>query len=102
VVDLLFSSSGIEAEIVHAATPIAVFPQVSVPVAHTGHLLALKLLARDERRPQDDIDLRALLAVAKPSDLELTSQAIGLIVQRGANRGRDLGHEWQQLVPKRQ
>jgi predicted nucleotidyltransferase len=101
VVDLLFASSGIEAEVAAAATPLEVFPAVSLPVARTGHLLALKLLAREDTRPQDDVDLQALLAVAGPDDVELAANAIGLIIQRGANRGRDLEHEWHRLLAGR-
>lgn len=98
VLDLLFASSGIEPEVTAAASVMEVFPAVHVPVARTGHLLALKLLAREERRPQDDIDLRALLRVAGPDDVELAAQAIGLIRQRGGHRHRDLLQEWHQLV----
>jgi hypothetical protein len=102
VVDLLFASSGIECEVTAEATPMDVFPRLSVPVARTGHLLALKLLAREERRPQDDVDLRALLEVAGREDLEIASQAIHLIVDRGANRGRRLEQEWRQLLTARE
>ena len=62
VVDLLFASSGIEAEIVASADALEVLPGLVAPVARTGHLVALKLLSRDdERRPQDRADLRATL-----------------------------------------
>ena len=44
VVDLLFASSGIEAEIVMAAEPIEVFEHLVVPVATVAGLLALKVL----------------------------------------------------------
>lgn len=101
VVDLLFASSGIEAEVAAAAQPIEVFPAVTVPVARTGHLIALKLLARDEHRPQDDIDLQGLLEVAAPDDLELATEGIRLIVARGAHRERDLEQVWRRLVAQR-
>jgi predicted nucleotidyltransferase len=101
VVDLLFTSSGIEGEIAAAATPIEVFAGLTVPVARTGHLVAVKLLARGDHRPQDDVDLRALLDVAGPSDLELATDAVDLIVRRGAHRGRDLRREWEELVGDR-
>ena len=52
VVDLLFASSGIEHEIVAAADPLEVLPDLTVPVARTGHLIALKLLARDAPRTE--------------------------------------------------
>ena len=91
VVDLLFASSGIEGDIVDAAEPIEIAAGLALPVASIGHLVALKLLCRDDdRRPQDAIDLRALLALASPGDLETTRSAIRRIEQRGFGRGRDL------------
>jgi len=41
LVDLLFASSGIEPEIVAVADSLEVFPGFTVPVAQTGHLIAL-------------------------------------------------------------
>lgn len=98
VVDLLFASSGIEEEVVADAEPLEVFAGVSVPVARTGHLLALKLLARDDRRPLDAADLRALLAVADEAERARAEDAVDRIVRRGANRGRDLRAEWRRLL----
>lgn len=67
VVDLLFASTGIEPEIIRAADTTEVVPDLDLPIATTGHLIALKALARDDRsRPQDLADLRALLASASP------------------------------------
>lgn len=91
LIDLLFASSGIEPEIVAAAQRIDVLPGLSLPVARVGHLIALKLLASDERtRPQDAADLRALVEVADADDLDMARQAVGLIEERGFQRGRDL------------
>lgn len=91
IVDLLFASSGIEAEIVAEAEPLEVFSGITLPVARVGHLLALKLLARDDkRRPQDLVDIRSLLAVASAEDIARAKQAAKLIQQRGFSRGRDL------------
>jgi len=91
VVDLLFASSGIEREIVTAAEPLEVLPSLTVPVARTGHLIALKLLARDDkRRPQDHVDLRALVVVADDGERVLAGAACEAIVARGFARGRDL------------
>lgn len=91
IVDVLFASSGIEPEIVAMAEPLEVLPGLIVPVAQTGHLLALKVLARDdESRPQDAIDLRTLLEVASADDREVASTAVALITQRGFHRDRDL------------
>ena len=62
-----------------------------LPIATTGHLIALKPLARDnQQRPQDLADLRALRAVASPTDYRAEHEAIQMISARGFDRGRDL------------
>ena len=99
LVDLLFASSGIEPEIADRAESIEIVPGLTVPLARIGHLLALKVLARDDRhRPQDADDLRALLAVAAPDDLEEARRALQMIESRGFNRGRDLVALWTALL----
>lgn len=89
--DLLFASAGIEPEVAVAATPVEVLAGLTVPVARTGHLVALKLLSRDDaRRPLDAADLLALREVADAEELELARAAVALITARGYHRGRDL------------
>lgn len=91
VVDLLLASSGIEGELVAAAEPVEVWPSLTVPVAKAGHLLALKVLARDDvDRPQDAADIRALIEVLGADDVHLAQEAARLIEARGFHRGRDL------------
>lgn len=91
VVDLLFASSGIEAEIVADAELLEILPGLMMPVARVGHLLILKLLSQDdERRPQDSVDLRALLLAASAQEHERMRGAAALITDRGYHRGRDL------------
>lgn len=91
VVDLLFGSSGIEPEIVDAADTIDTVPGVAVPVARLGHLIALKVLARDDRtRPQDRVDLAALVMRADAAALDEARTSLALVTQRGFHRGRDL------------
>jgi hypothetical protein len=91
IVDLLFASSGIEHEIVARATELEAFPGVMMPVASIGDLIAMKVLAHDERRrPHDAIDLRALAVAAGPADLEVAREAVETIIARGCHRGRDL------------
>ena len=91
VLDMLFASSGIEAEICGSADNLMVFPNLSVPVARIHHLMALKILSRDDQtRPQDAPDLHALITAAEPSDLEAACDAARLIENRGFNRTRDL------------
>ena len=91
IVDLLFASSGIERELVQAAT-LETLPGIGeVPVALCGHLIALKLLSRKERgRPNDLLDLEALLQAATQRDLDDAREGVRLIQQRGFHRGRDL------------
>ena len=98
VVDLLFASSGIEPEIVAAADSIEVIEGLAVRVATIPHLIATKVLSRDdERRPQDRIDLLALLKAASKDDLSTAQEALLKIQARGFHRGRDLMLELQRL-----
>ena len=99
IVDLLFASSGIETEIVQEATNLEVFHGLHLPVCRSGHLLALKVLARDDvRRPQDLIDIRALLKNISQAELDLAYTALRLITQRQFHRGRDLISALDQLL----
>jgi predicted nucleotidyltransferase len=91
VLDVLFASSGIESEVVTDAELLEVLPGTTLPVARVGHLVALKLLARDDRRrPQDADDLAALRCAASDDDVERAREAVALIQRRGFARGRDL------------
>ncbi len=90
VVDLLLASSGVEAEIVRDADVLEVLPGLVVPVARAGDLLALKVLSNGPKRPQDQIDIIALLRQGDETELHRARQTATLIVERGFNRGRDL------------
>jgi hypothetical protein len=90
VVDLLFASSGIEPELVRAADVLEVFPGLSIGVARGGHLLALKVLSKSTSRPQDAVDIAALLRQADAADIQEARETCDLIVRRGYGRGRDL------------
>lgn len=90
VLGLLFASSGIEDEVVSHAELLEVFPDLVVPVARVGHLLALKLLSVADTRPQDTVDLAALQAAADEGERTLAKAALARIMERGTNRGRDL------------
>lgn len=101
VVDLLFASSGIEPEIVAAAERLRVFPRTMLPVASVGHLIAMKLLARARARPQDSVDLRALLDVASSADLRAARHAVDTITERGTHRGRKLVPALERLLRRK-
>lgn len=91
LIDLLFASSGIEPEVVGAATPAFVTPRLEMPVASVGHLIAMKLLSVDiDRRPGDRADLNALADVATADDWAVAADAVALIEARGYHRDRDL------------
>lgn len=97
VIDLLFASSGIERDICAAADEIPV-GNVLIPVATTGHLLAMKLLSRAAHRPQDEIDLQALFRILTPVERARAVAAVDSIERVGANRGRHLRAELDQLL----
>lgn len=102
VVDLLFASSGIEPEIVSAAEITEILPGLRVPVALTGHLLALKVLARDDRRrPQDWDDIHALLRESDAAELARARTALQLIAERGYRRGKDLLADLETMLRER-
>lgn len=92
-VDLLIASSGIETEVVTNAEILEVVQGVLLPVARTGHLIALKLLSVAPGRETDAADLRNLAAVATQDEWNLASEAVAQIQDRGYARGRQLDAE---------
>ena len=90
VVDLLAASSGIEAEVVERAEPVAIEGVGSIPVARAEELLALKTLSMTDLRPQDRMDALALLAVNPGLDVEVVRELLRWITERGFDRGQDL------------
>jgi predicted nucleotidyltransferase len=99
VVDLLFASSGIEPEVTAAAEPLEVFPGLRLPVATIGHLIALKILARDDQaRPQDRGDLIQLMQAARKVDLNAARSALVRIRELGFHRDRDLVKRLDELL----
>ncbi len=87
IVDLLFCSSGVEAEIVASCDPIEMLPGLTVPVATIGHLLALKVLAA---RAKDLADIETLLEEATAFDIDTARTLLALMTERGYSRNRDL------------
>jgi hypothetical protein len=99
VVDLLFASSGIEPEVARDAEPIEILAGLRIPVARVGHLMALKLLARDDRRrPQDLDDLRSLLRESTDADLVAARNAVPTIEARGYHRERQLAESLEAFL----
>jgi predicted nucleotidyltransferase len=89
-VDLLFANSGIEDEIVRRADLLEVLPDIFMPVASIGHLIALKALAG---RHQDLTDLGYLISAASDADLDEARASAAMIEERGFNRGQHLSED---------
>jgi predicted nucleotidyltransferase len=101
VIDLLFASCGIEPEVVAAATVAELVRGLRVPVATIGHLIALKVLSRnDDTRPQDIVDLRALIVEATDDDLTMARDGLALIAERGFDRGKSLQTDLDALLDR--
>lgn len=95
IVDLMFATCGIEPEIVAGATSMKVLPGVTAPVASTGHLIAMKVLAG---RGRDLADLEFLIPAASAADLDVARQAVKLIRARGFNHGQDVVSDLERQV----
>ena len=89
-VDLLFASSGIEAETINRAPPVALPSVGAVPIARAEELLSLKVLSMTDERLQDRIDARNLLRVNVELDLDCVRENLRLIAERGYARKQDL------------
>ena len=101
VVDLLFASSGIESEICRDAEWLEIAAGLTVPVSQAGHLVATKLLAIAPDRPQDGIDLHALVANLTVADCERARVAVARIEALGANRSKRLGEDLERWLQAR-
>jgi hypothetical protein len=90
LVDLIFSTTGIEAEVVSGATTVEVFRSLPLPVASAPHLIAMKVLSYADHRPNDLWDIATLLDVCDDHDLAKVRTLLRLIDERGYARGKDL------------
>lgn len=99
VLDLLFASSGVEAEIAAESERFEIAEGLTLPVARVDALIALKVLSRDDaERPQDLVDLRALLRIAAPGDVDGARRLLRAIESRSFARGRQLIRELERLL----
>lgn len=101
-IDVLFSSSGIERELVEAATPVRASLAPGIPVARIPHLIALKALSESDERPVDRDDLLALIRAASKAELDEALAAVALIQERGFHRGKDLRSLLREFIRKYQ
>lgn len=98
-IDLLFANAGIEEEIVRGAERLEVLPGILLPVASTGHLIALKALAG---RHQDMTDLGYLIAAATDADLAQARASAAQIQERGFSRGQNLPEDLAAIISQAQ
>ena len=97
--DLLYSSSGIESEIVEAAETIELLPALFLPVASLSHVLAMKIVSQnDADRLRDKADVQQLLLRATPEEIDKTREALELIAQRGFGLEKNLTEELEQAI----
>lgn len=97
-VDLIAASSGIEAEVVAGAAPVALDGIGDIPVATAVDLVALKVLSMTERRPQDMMDARGILLATPALDVARVRQRLELITSRGYHREQDLAAKLEGLL----
>lgn len=98
--DLLVASSGIEAEIVAAASAVDGPGVGLLEVARAEELLAVKVLSMSDRRAQDRIDAESLLLANPDLDVAQTRASLDLIRSRGFHRGEDLATKLEQVVAR--
>jgi len=90
IVDLIFASTGIEAELVERAVVLP-YMDSGIRTVSVGSLLAMKTLSYDDdRRPHDRQDMNNLLVGATATDLEETRELLELVHHRGFARNKDL------------
>lgn len=95
LVDLLFDVTGIEEAVVAAAERWPVLPGLTLPVAKTGHLVAMKVYAA---RMQDKADVVSLLRAGGPTALRLAKSALHQVQKAGRAKGRRLTNELDALI----
>ena len=98
VCDLLLASSGVEAEVVARATEIPLTENVTLPVAIVEDLLALKVLSATHLRPQDLLDVRALVDFNPNFKRELVLETLRLVETRGYHRGQNLEQKLEEML----
>lgn len=98
LVDLLFATSGIEAEVVAGAHIVGNLPGGTHRVAAPQHLIAMKVLSFDPiQRGRDAQDILGLLKTLAPDELDEVGRLLTLMTERGRDQGKDLHKVWQDI-----
>lgn len=82
--DVIFGLTGIEDLVLRRRRIVTIVPGFEAPVASLADMIALKAFSGLQPGREHDLrDLRALLAVAAPADLEAAEEAFRLLETRG-------------------
>ncbi len=99
VLDLIFTVTGIEAEIVNDATEIEIINGHSILVATIPCLIVMKLIASAEKaRKQDIPDIMTMLKFATKSEIKRVDQLIKLVAKRGLRINQNISKLWKKLL----
>ena len=97
--DILFSTTGIEHEIVKSSEEIEILDGISLKVASISSLIAMKVLScTNEKRRQDLLDLDNLINSATRIEIDESMRLVRLIVERGFNHGKNLEEVFLKLL----
>lgn len=89
-IDIIFSSTEVEKEITNHVQKVEILPNLIIPIARRGHLVAMKLLAinsrerTEEKTLTDKADILSLLKSAKEKDIEDAKKLARLINERSS------------------
>ena len=97
-VDLLFTTSGIEREVVEDAEAYIVERGFVLPVATIPPLMAMKLRAASDRRKQDYLDLDHLVTRATDAELRRVRVLLRLMLERDPGIEVDLHARFDALL----
>lgn len=97
ICDLIFATSGIEAEIINGAEPLALFDESLIPTASAEALVAMKVLSATDQRPRDLGDIAAILRENPDLDQDAVLGFLKAIMDRGFARSQDLVKKWGEI-----
>ncbi len=100
VCDLIFATSGIEAEIVNGAEELELFDARFVPTASAEAIVAMKVLSATDQRPRDLGDIGAILRANPDLEQDVVLRLLKAIMTRGFARGQDLVEKWGELCSR--
>jgi len=99
IVDLFFANFGIEQEVLEKASEEELTDEISLPIVQAEDLIALKLLAVNNRnRPRDSEDILNLLEHVSTARLKRTRQLLRLMAERRPVSAQNLEQLLDELI----